>query len=140
MPNHGSTGGQRVLATALLSVAISTAAVVTGALAATGPFTKQQAEDGHVKFNNHCAECHRPDLTGALGPSLVSDAFKQKWEGKPVADLRDWIHTNMPQNAPGSLPEDQLDPIVSWILAKNGVQPGDKPLSKDTASATFPTP
>lgn len=107
-------------------------------LAAMGPFTKQQAEDGHVKFNNHCAQCHRPDLTGALGPSLVNDAFKQKWAGRPVADLRGWIHANMPQNAPGSLPDDQLDPIVAWILLKNGVPPGDTPLSKDVAGEPFP--
>lgn len=44
----------------------------------------------------------------------------------------------MPQNAPGSLPDDQIDPITAWILTKNGVQPGDKPLSKDSASAQFP--
>lgn len=128
---------QRAIAAVLLTVLVG-AAAMTGALAATGPFTKQQAEDGHVKFNNYCAECHRPDLTGALGPSLVSDAFKQRWEGKPVGDLRDWIYAHMPQNAPGTLPDDQLDPIVAWILSKNGVQPGDKPLSKDSASATFP--
>jgi hypothetical protein len=44
----------------------------------------------------------------------------------------------MPQNAPGSLTDDQLDPIVAWILSKNGAQPGDKALSKNTASAQFP--
>ena len=108
------------------------------ALADAGPFTKEQAEDGHTKFNNHCAQCHRPNMSGAQGPALVGDAFKEKWGGKPVAELREYIHANMPQNAPGSLPEDQLDPIVAWILSKNGVQPGDKALSKDAASAQFP--
>lgn len=112
--------------------------VVSAAFAAAGPFTKRQAKDGHVKFNNHCAQCHRPDLTGALGPSLVNDAFKQRWEGKPIAGLRDWIYENMPQNAPRSLPDKQLDPIVAWILLKNGVHPGDQPLNEGTASATFP--
>lgn len=124
-----------------LTVAALTLAGVmaTGtAFADAGPFTQQQAEDGHTKFNNHCAQCHRPNMQGAQGPALVGDEFKEKWAGKPVAELREYIHANMPQNAPGSLPEDQLDPIVAWILSKNGVQAGDKALSKDSASAQFP--
>jgi mono/diheme cytochrome c family protein len=128
---------KQATALVLLSALVS-AIAVTGALAAMGPFTKQQAENGQGTFNNYCAECHRPDLTGALGPSLVSNAFKQKWEGKPVSDLRDWIYAHMPQNAPGSLPDDKLDPIVAWILLKNGVQPGEQPLSKGSAGAAFP--
>lgn len=110
----------------------------TAALAEPGPFTKDQASSGQTMFNNHCAQCHRPNMTGAQGPALTGDAFKEKWAGKPVAELREYIHANMPQTAPGSLPEDQLDPIVAWVLTKNGVEPGDKALSKDTASGQFP--
>lgn len=110
----------------------------SAALAEAGPFTKDQAEKGHTTFNNHCAQCHRPNLSGAQGPALVGDAFKEKWAGKPVAELRTFIWENMPQNTPKSLPDDQLNPIVAWILSKNGVQPGDKELSKDSASANFP--
>jgi mono/diheme cytochrome c family protein len=108
------------------------------AQAANGPFTAQQAEDGHTKFNNHCAQCHRPNLQGATGPALVGDGFKDKWAGKPVADLRTYIHEKMPQNTPGSLADDQIDPITAYILSKNGVQPGDTPLSKDSANGAFP--
>jgi mono/diheme cytochrome c family protein len=110
------------------------AAMVPGlVLAETGPFTAQQAEDGHAKFNNYCAQCHRPDLSGAQGPALTGDQFKAKWGGKSVAELREFIHTNMPKTAPHSLSDDKLDPIVAWILSKNGDQGGDKPLSKDSA-------
>lgn len=109
-----------------------------GPAAAAGPFTKQQAEKGHVLFNNNCAQCHRPDLTGALGPSLVDDKFKGHWAGKPVTELRGFIYNNMPQNAPKSLEDDLLNPIVAWILLKNGVEPGETTLSKDSASAPFP--
>lgn len=107
------------------------------ALAEAGPFTKDQAEDGHTKFNNHCAQCHRPNLEGGTGPKLVGDEFKAKWAGKPVEELRTFIHANMPQTAPGSLPDDQLDPIIAWILMKNGLQPGEKPMSKETAKEEF---
>jgi S-disulfanyl-L-cysteine oxidoreductase SoxD len=108
------------------------------ALAASGPFTQQQAEDGHGKFNTICAQCHRPDLKGALGPSLVDDKFKEMFAGKPVSNLRDFIYENMPATAPKSLTEELLNPITAYILSKNGVQPGDKPLTKETASADFP--
>lgn len=121
-----------------IALGFSLAMVAGTAFAGAGPFTKDQAEEGHAKFNNHCAQCHRPNLSGAQGPALTGDAFKEKWAGKPVAELRTYIHENMPQNAPKSLPEDQLDPIVAWILTKNGVEPGDKALSKDSASAEFP--
>ena len=106
--------------------------------AAGGPFTAQQAEDGHTKYNSHCAQCHRPNLQGGTGPALTGHAFKGKWAGKPVADLRTYNQTKMPPNAPGTLPDDQIDPITAYILSKNGVPPGDTPLGKDTASAVFP--
>jgi S-disulfanyl-L-cysteine oxidoreductase SoxD len=127
-----------ILRHVLAGVALGTLWMSTAALADNGPFTQQQADDGHTKFNNHCAQCHKPDLTGALGPSLVDDKFKAKFAGKPVTELRDFVYENMPQTAPKSLPDEQLNPIVAWILSKNGVKPGDKPLSKETASAQFP--
>ena len=102
-----------------------------------GPMTRQQAETGEVVYNDYCAECHRPDLTGAFGPSLIDQTFKSHWQGKPVSDLRDWIRANMPTNAPGTLPDDQLDPIVAWILFKNGVQPGSRQLDGKTARSPF---
>ncbi|MGW5958497.1 cytochrome c [Methylorubrum populi] len=139
MRSTSPEGRQRLGSTLAVVLTLSAGSVpATAALAADGPFTKEQAENGHLQFNNHCAECHRPDLTGALGPSLINPAFKQKWAGKPIADLRDWIQANMPASAPGTLKEDQLDPIVAWILMKNGVQPGSTALSKTTASAVFP--
>lgn len=106
--------------------------------ATPGPFDRQQAEAGHIVYNDHCAECHGPELAGALGSSLIDKAFKTKWSGRPVSDLRSWIFSNMPPNAPGTLPDDQLDPIVAWILMRNGVAPGPTPLSKANAGAVFP--
>ena len=109
------------------------------ALADSGPYTAQQAEDGHVKFNNHCAQCHGPKLDGALGPNLHDGKFQAMFANKPVKDLRDFVYENMPQTAPKSLGDDQLYPILAWILKNNGVPAGDKPLTKDSvASAQFP--
>lgn len=116
-----------------------TAFLVTSVPSTAGPFTQRQANGGQAVYNDHCAECHRPDLTGALGPALVGTAFKRTWAGKPVAELRDWIRANIPPNAPGTLPDDQLDPIVALILLRNGGLPGPTPLSAATADGRFPS-
>ncbi len=109
------------------------------AQAATGPYTEAQADEGHTKFNNHCAECHGPKLDGALGPNLHDAAFQAIFANKPVKDLRDFVYENMPQNAPKSLSDKELYPILAWILKKNNVPAGDKPLTKDdVATAQFP--
>ncbi|MGU3540948.1 c-type cytochrome [Methylobacterium sp. A54F] len=119
------------------AAALLVAALCTGK-AAAGPFTEGQAERGAVVFNDYCAECHRPDLTGALGPALVGAPFRARWGGRPVSDLRDWIRANMPPNAPDTLPDAQLDPITAWILRENGERPGSRPLGSGTAGAPFP--
>ena len=113
--------------------------VAGAARADSGPYTEAQAEDGHVKFNNHCAQCHGPKLDGALGPNLHDDKFKAMFAGKSVKDLRDFVYENMPQTAPKSLSDEQLYPILAWILKKNDVPAGDKPLDKASVeSAQFP--
>lgn len=99
-----------------LGLALVLAVVSTGALA---------QEDGEVDYNSHCAECHRPDLTGALGPALTGNAFMKKW-GHNVNDLKAYVHSSMPLNAPGSLTADQYTAVIDYILAKNGLQDAQK--------------
>jgi mono/diheme cytochrome c family protein len=84
--------------------------------AATGLFQQSQAEQGQQLFNNYCAECHRPDLSGAAGPALKGSAILSKWAGYPISDLYNFEHTNMPANAPDSLPDSTLLPITAFIL------------------------
>jgi mono/diheme cytochrome c family protein len=118
--------------------AFASALLAGSASAADGPFTQEQAADGKTRYNNQCATCHRPNLKGGQGPALIGDDFKNKWAGKPVAELRDYTQRTMPPTAPGSLPDDQIDPIIAFILSENGVAPGQTALSKDSASAEFP--
>ena len=123
----------------LVALGLGMVSVAGGALADSGPYTEAQAEDGHVKFNNNCAQCHGPKLDGALGPNLHDAKFQEIFAGKPVSNLRDFVYENMPQNAPKSLKDDELYPILAWILKKNNVPAGDKPLTKASAdSAQFP--
>jgi mono/diheme cytochrome c family protein len=107
----------------------------SGAAAATeGWFTPAQATQGHQLFNNQCAECHRPDLTGAAGPALVGPTFLAKWGNKPLSDLYQFEHKNMPATNPGSVPPDQLRAITAYILQKNGFPAGNTPLDKSEVS------
>jgi mono/diheme cytochrome c family protein len=115
------------LAGAIAVIALSLA----GARAADdsdGWYTPDQAAHGHITFNSFCAECHRPDLRGAMGPALVGDAFLATWANRPLGDLFTFEHTKMPANNPGSVPQDKLWTITAYILQKNGFPPGNTPL------------
>ena len=109
----------------LAAVTMTASALNTGvALADDGWFEQAQANSGHQTFNNYCAQCHGPELTGAAGPALVGPAFLAQWSNKPLSDLYNFEHQNMPATNPGSVPADQLWKITAYILQKNGFAPG----------------
>jgi mono/diheme cytochrome c family protein len=117
-------------------------ALSSGALAADSPgwYSQEQAAAGHITFNSYCAQCHRPDLKGALGPALVGDAFLQTWLNKPLGDLFNFEHSKMPANNPGSVPDDKLWTITAYILQKNGFPAGSTPLSAQAQSRVLAKP
>jgi mono/diheme cytochrome c family protein len=73
-----------------------------------------------------CAECH-------TAPEFGDAAFKAKWARRSVGDLYEYIHTSMPDNAPGILTEQQAVDAVAYILQLNGVTPGSAQLPPDAA-------
>jgi S-disulfanyl-L-cysteine oxidoreductase SoxD len=112
---------------------------VIGARAANsdGWYTPDQAAHGHITFNSYCAECHRPDLTGAIGPALIGKAFLKTWTNKPIGDLYDFEHSKMPANNPGSVPDDKIWDITAYILQKNGLPAGSTALTAQATSRTL---
>jgi mono/diheme cytochrome c family protein len=123
---------------------------LTGAIVASGQeatttapgggwYTSAQASSGQLLFNNYCAECHRPDLTGADGPALKGAAFLKTFGGQPLSELYGVEHTTMPAVNPGSLPASTLLPITAFILQQNGLPPGDVPLGETALTRTLPT-
>jgi S-disulfanyl-L-cysteine oxidoreductase SoxD len=131
------------VAVELIATAPSLAQGSTGAPAANdseGWYTPDQAAHGHITFNSFCAECHRPDLRGALGPALVGDAFLATWAKRPLGDLYTFEHTKMPANNPGSVPEDKLWNITAYILQKNGFPPGSTPLGAQADARVLTAP
>jgi mono/diheme cytochrome c family protein len=102
-----------------------------------GWYTAEQANRGHQDFNNHCAQCHRPDLTGGPDVSpLVGARFLSKWSSQKVSDLINFEHQSMPATNPGSVPVDQLYRITAYVLQRNGFPAGSTPLS--AASSDHP--
>ena len=99
-----------------------------------GWFTATQANRGHQLFNNYCAECHMPDLTGAMGPALKGQQFLSAWGTRTLGDLLTFEHQNMPANNPGSVSDKQLADITAFILMKNGFPAGKTPLVKGTGN------
>ncbi len=73
-----------------------------------------------------CAECH---TSGEFG----DPAFKAKWARRSVGDLYEFIHTSMPDSAPGILTEQQAVDLVAYILQLNGITPGSAQLPADGA-------
>ncbi|MGV3709705.1 MAG: c-type cytochrome [Gemmatimonas sp.] len=86
-----------------------------------------QAVRGLASFTKNCVECHtKADITGA--------DFKIKWDGRPVWDLYDVIHTTMPDDKPGTLTVEEYIDVVAYLVRINGAQQGGVAFSPaDTA-------
>lgn len=96
-------------------------------------FTLEQAEGARATYDRLCEECHGSDLTGGLigGPPLAGFVFRQKWGGRPLAPLFQFMATQMPQGSPGSLSAQRYADLLALILSQNGHEPGTEPLAPD---------
>ena len=115
---------------ALTALACAAIAGTARGAGAPGWYTPEQAQRGHQYFNNYCAQCHRPDLTGAVGPALVGTAFLRQWSDQPLGNLFAFEHSNMPATSPGSLPDNTMWTITAFILQKNGFPSGSVALDQ----------
>ena len=99
-----------------------------------GWYTADQAARGRPAYDSYCAQCHGPQLKGALGPPLIGDAFINKWAHQPLLDLFNDQQSRMPPTNPGSVPQDTMWLITAYILQKNGFPAGASPLNAQTAA------
>jgi mono/diheme cytochrome c family protein len=77
---------------------------------------------GKEIYEQNCMSCHAQDGHGIQGkyPDLVSEHFR-KGVGKTFERAYQFISTNMPQNSPGSLMDDEYQSIVKYVLSLNGI-------------------
>ncbi|HEV3057333.1 MAG TPA: c-type cytochrome [Vicinamibacterales bacterium] len=99
----------------------------------SGVYTDTQAERGRKAFSRSCAGCHHDDLSGGDDnqPALQGPNFTSKWDGATLAELYDFIASNMPKSNPGSLPLSDCVDVVSFVLKTNGVPSGQTELTTD---------
>lgn len=119
----------------LLPLGLAFAAVAvftTSSLSAqsSGAYTPAQAKDGAAIFAAKCSMCHGAKLEGKIGPALTGSTFLATYDGQTADDLRDFIATAMPANAPGSLKPAEVLAVLSYILRQNKFPAGDTPLTE----------
>ena len=89
----------------------------TPALTPTPPTS--QAASGRAILTRSCAACHGSAGQGFVAPALIgANAALEKYS--TAKGLFDFVHRFMPQNAPGSLPEQDYWDVVAFLLISNG--------------------
>lgn len=101
-----------------------TSAPAVPAPAEEGIYATAQAERGRSSFREVCAECH-------YSSEFRDQQFQFKWGRRTVRDLYREIVRNMPEDDPGSLPDQEYADIVSYILQLNGFPAGSAELPAD---------
>jgi len=123
-----------ILVPMLLVPAAIAVAETSGASAAAGAYSADQAEKGSTQYAAHCASCHGAELKGSDAvPPLSGAQFGGNWKGGTAGDLAERIHTTMPMDNPGSLDAAAVAEVTAFILSKNGYPAGKTPLPTDPA-------
>jgi len=99
-----------------------------------GGYTSAQAARGATVYAQSCLQCHGQHLQGESGPALSGPTFRSAYGAGTAAPLYDFISRQMPQDAPGSLSQQQYLDVTAYILARNGPPAGQTPLSVGSLS------
>jgi mono/diheme cytochrome c family protein len=119
-----------------LFLAAATASLVTAQTSTPrrtvwdGVYTEAQATRGATAFGQNCSGCHA--LAAAGKAPLAGDSFWKSFAQKTVGDLFDYVSTNMPNGAPGSLNESTYRDIVAVMLKSNDFPAGTTELERAT--------
>lgn len=103
-----------------------------------GVYTEAQAARGQTAFGQNCAGCHV--LTAAGKAPLAGESFWKSFAQKTVADLLEYVSTNMPNGAGGSLNESTYRDIVAVMLKSNDLPAGTSELERNTISGVLIIP
>ncbi len=97
-----------------------------------GVYTEEQALQGAAQYDGACSSCHSADLRGdSNAPGLIGASFLFLWEDRPLDELFTAIRTQMPTNAPNSLPTQSYLDILAFIMEANEFPAGETELVAD---------
>jgi S-disulfanyl-L-cysteine oxidoreductase SoxD len=117
-----------VTATALaMSLSVSLNGQTPSKTTNSGVYTAAQAERGKKVFEAKCTACH--DTARFTG-----EAFIDPWAGKPLKDVWDIASGTMPEDNPGSLPQQDYGDIIAYFLHLNAFPTGDAELKGESAA------
>lgn len=95
-----------------------------------GIYTATQAERGEVLYQEWCASCHSPDLSGGdLAPGLAGGEFVWNWSGLTVGQLFERLRISMPQENPSAVTRKQKADILAFMLRANDFPVGEQELA-----------
>jgi len=103
-----------------------------------GAYTEAQATRGIGAFGQSCSGCHT--LTAEGKAPLVGESFWKSFQQKSVADLLEYVSSNMPNGTPGSLNESTYRDIVALMLKSNGFPAGTTELRRDDSADVLIVP
>jgi PQQ-dependent dehydrogenase (methanol/ethanol family) len=114
------TGCARIVAT-IAAATIATSAYADG----SGFFDAAQVTSGRFDYSQKCSVCHGAALQGTGAPALKGASFVAQWNGKALSEFYKYVHDQMPLGQAGTLDGQQYADIVAYVLAQNGIAPGD---------------
>ena len=114
-------------------LAASVVIAANGQAPAGALYTSAQAAAGEGLYDDQCVSCHGPlsAFVPEMAALLGDHTFRNRWEGRSIGELFQLIQEEMPQDAPGSLSNDETASLVAFILAGNRFPAGDTALSND---------
>jgi alcohol dehydrogenase (cytochrome c) len=87
------------------------------------PLTQAQIDSGKILFQGNCASCHGKELQGEeFGPALKGTHFSERWGGRPVSELFEYLRQNMPPGGAGQIGSEAYASLVAFLLSTNGLK------------------
>lgn len=119
----------------LISLALAREGIAREDVLGDGLYTEAQAERGAVVYERACLICHSTVPGEIIGqgaaPSLLGNAFSERWSGSPVSTLVEVIRQTMPDGAPNSLSASEYEDITAYLLQLNGYDAGGRELGQE---------
>jgi mono/diheme cytochrome c family protein len=121
----------RITLSFAIAISLSLPAAQTLAQSAI-TFTAAQIESGQAKYKEVCQICHGSSLAnGQFGTPLRGSFFRDKWKGKSLGELQQFLYEKMPPDNVMSLTPEQHAELLAFILSRNDMMPGETALSGD---------
>ena len=103
--------------------------------AQTLTFTQAQADAGKTLYRDVCQVCHGSSLAnGQFGTPLRGSFFRDKWKGKSLGELVNFVYEKMPPDKLMSLTPEQYTSAVAYILSRNDILASSTPMSTEKDS------